>query len=752
MKKINIPLIIGSVILLAIIMIIIFPEFFTNKSPYTIQQLRFLHVNGESVIEKAPYVPDKDLILGSDEMGRDIWSYMVYGTRLTLTLGLLMALGQFLVAIPIALLGGFGNRFAKSTIMQFNVIFSAIPALLISIILLKLDFFVGLNKQYSIIAFVIVMTIIGWAKIASIIIQRVEAINQLPFIRGEVAIGKRRWRIALENVIPHLAPEVIILFFMEIARDLTLIMQLGIFGVFVGNLRIIMSSDNGILTYYNTSFEPEWASMLGTSKDFIRVAPWAVIFPATAFFITVLGFNLFGEGLRNVLQKKDSKAVSTFRKIITGDIKGLWQKASKKSKISNIAISVISIVVLVVILFSDGTKYKFTIEANPEIAYDQVIIGTEEAEKTAEYIAGKMNDFGIEPMNEGNYLINYGIGESYVILNQSFQIALDNDTFTLEPSVDYTILTAGDQSYTGEIYDASKEDLLSIDDYSRFENLFVMIDEAYYNDMLLDYIAKDISEHVNIKGILKISREDYVDVHTIIQDSNDIIAIRVTREVAELLISNLDSTITIKTDLEELTMSGNNIIGIKKGVDENIGEEAILIGMSYNYLNQSGEEALDFNIELMQQLCQLENNKRSIIFMFLDGTISEAHNGIYPISQDFPYSSQKIKVFIDFTGIDESRFDHLEFSMEQAPFTRQFAWTLGHHLEEAFNKNDFEIQRLDTIYISNEYYFTESPADNVMFWDRGLATIIVGTEAGPENHDTEDIGSILLEAINMSNY
>ena len=91
-------------------------------------------------------------------------------------------------------------------------------------------------------------------------------------------------------------PETIVLFFMEIARVLAMMMQLGIFSVFVGNLRIIKDTEGGV-SYYDFSFEPEWASMLSTSRNAISVAPWAIIFPALAFFVSVLGFNLFGEGL-----------------------------------------------------------------------------------------------------------------------------------------------------------------------------------------------------------------------------------------------------------------------------------------------------------------------------------------------------------------------------------------------------------------------------------------------------------------------
>ncbi len=168
------------------------PETFVNRSPYTVQQIRFSNNEGASVIEAAPYPPSSEFKLGSDDLGRDILSFIVYGTRLTILLSVLMAIAQFLIAIPMALYGGFGNRVAKASILQFNVMFSAIPALLLSIILLKLDFFTGLDKWHSIFAFVLVLTAVGWPKLGNLILERVEVINQKAFIQGEVAIGKRR--------------------------------------------------------------------------------------------------------------------------------------------------------------------------------------------------------------------------------------------------------------------------------------------------------------------------------------------------------------------------------------------------------------------------------------------------------------------------------------------------------------------------------------------------------------------------------
>jgi len=753
MKKNNLPLILGSVVLVIILLVMLFPQMFVDQSPYTIQHMRFTHESGKLAVERAPFPPSKDNFLGNDHLGRDILSYIIYGTRMTISLGVLIAIGQFLLAIPMALIAGFGNRIAKSVIIQSSVIFSAIPALLIAIILLKLDFFVELDKQKSAIAFILVLTSVSWARLSGLILERVEAILTQPFIRGEVATGKKHIKIAMENVMPHLAPELIVLFFMEIARNLSMMMQLGIFAVFVGNLGLINDATAGVPINLEISFEPEWASMLSTSRTVISTAPWAILYPALAFFISVLGFNLFGEGLRIALQKKDSRAVLVFRKLINLDFKYIWKNSEAKSK--NTILMWTFGVIFVIGLFSWVNHEDYSIRFGDESLKlpEDVVIGTESAINTANYIASKMSQIGIEPMEGKNYLIGYDIGPSYLIESQIFKLNILGKPIEFEKDLDYAFMTSGDINETGPIYDATHEDLFNTQDFSRFEDHYVMIDKAYYNDGAIASFVDNISRNARIKGVLLVARKDEVIGNVIVHASEDLAVLLISREVLDKLSEYPDSSITISTAVKPIDSIGNNVVGIFQGADKNIGDEAIVIGMNYNYLESSNKNVLDFNLKLMEKLCSLASNKRSIIFMFLDGTINEAQHGIHYIAQDFPYSSQKVQVYIDLTGIESSMFEKVEFSTAQAPITRPFAWSLGHHLDKELIKKGFEVQQLETLFVGGEYVFTASEADNALFWNRGMPTIIIGTVKAEQNTQTlEELGSIILEVINKNNY
>ncbi len=734
MKKINIPLLLGSVILVFIIVLMVFPDMITSKSPYTLQHMRFSTENNQLQVESAPYPPSSEFLFGSDDLGRDIFSYMVYGTRLTILLGIFMSLGQFLIAIPMAIMGGFGHKTFKSIILQGNVIFSAIPALLISIIILQLEFFVSLNKVYSMLAFVLVITFVGWPKLGKLLMERVEAINQQPFIRGEVAIGKCRSKIAIENVIPHLVPEMLILFFMEIARNLSMMMQLGVFGVFIGNLKIIKDSSMGQLSYYNVSFEPEWASMLSTSRNMLGVAPWTVLFPALAFFMSVLGFNLFGEGLREILQKRQVRFMSAPKKILRFD-----------------RMSAIGILIILFIVSINTKAYDFEYENQLIEDFDQVLVGSEEARETVSHIENKMRELGIVPIEEDDYKKPYAIGNVYQRLAQSMKVNIDGETQNMTEMVDFTIVSFADDFFEGHLYDATRDDLYTIEDFQRFQDKFILIDTRFYNDSSIEFIISNISKNVAVKGFLLVESNQAKFNEVMIDKRENGNIILISKSIAEILTRNENSLITLTCETKENQGQGINVVGFYEGNDTYLKDEVIAIGLSYNYIDAKGQDVLQFNLELMERLCQLEGNKRSFMFLFLDGTLSDQYHGIYTLADDFPYSPQKVKAYIDLTRIRSNTFDTIELSVEQAPITRQFAWSLGHLLKENVNKNDIENAPLKSNQVGIEYFYTNTDAANQMFWQRGIASIIIGTKTSG-SRDLDEIGRIILETVNKNNY
>lgn len=744
-KRINFPLIIGLCILLLIVVVMLFPEALTSRSPYTIQTIRYIHIDGELDIERAPFPPSVSFPLGSDELGRDVWSFIVYGTQLTVLLGLLVAFGRFVIALPLALHAGFGHKGTDGFIRQFNILFSAIPALLISIIVLNLDFFKGLDKNRSIWAFVIVLSGIGWPRMARLLQNRIEWLNKQSFVKGATAIGKHPLKIAIENVIPHLVPEMTVLFFMEIARALSMIMQLGVFGVFIGNLRIIKDADFGNMTYYDISFEPEWASMLGASKNYITAAPWVIIFPAIAFFITVLALNLFGEGLREVMQNKDSKAIPIIRKVTTFNFKGLRSLLSTKDIRRIAVVTIVICLVAVTVKASEIGRYDFDIGNADVTLYDNVVVGTPEATDRAETIVETMKNLGIKPI-EDTYVFPYDIMSPYFIENKVMHIGE-----TELDSGSYAFVKSPVEAISKEIVDATKMDLYSLEDYAIFEDKFILIDTAYYNQRWIESFAKKVSASIDFPGVILIVEDNTDMALPLSVASAEAWEIILQRSAADTYLSGSSMTVAVSAVQTKVEGHGQNILGLFEGTDPDMKDEAIIVAMNYNHLTNDGNEVMAFNLELMKRLCGLTNNRRSILFVFLDGTISERHHGIYPLEEDFPFTIEKSQVFVDLTGIEASTFDNVELSTLQAPITRQFAWNVGYKFETLFKEGGIKTQQLEAIDNGGEFMHTKNYSDNVIFWDIGIANIVVNTREGDTYH-LNDLGKIILKTIGENNY
>ncbi len=157
MKKINFPLLLGSIIVIFLAIVAFYPEFFTSKDPLFEEAPKYIEYKeeGEWVKKFAynPMPPNKDNIFGTDDAGRDVYSRLVYGTRNTLKLALLIGIFRMILALPLGLAAGMGIKFISNMIKIFNTFFTAIPMLLFSFVILNIGYFRNLQMDKSIFAF-----------------------------------------------------------------------------------------------------------------------------------------------------------------------------------------------------------------------------------------------------------------------------------------------------------------------------------------------------------------------------------------------------------------------------------------------------------------------------------------------------------------------------------------------------------------------------------------------------------------------
>lgn len=223
--------------------------------------------------------PNSEHWLGTDQLGRDVMSRVLYGARISLRVGLVVTTLSLLVGGVIGLLAGLMGGLWDDILMRITDIFLAFPGLILA---MAISAALGPNLTNVMIA----VAAVSWPSYARLLRAQVLSIKNLEFVDAARALGAGRARIAWQHLLPNsLAP-----------------------------LLVQASFDIGsaILTAAGLSFigfgaqppTPEWGAMVSETRNFINEAPWASSSPAIAILLTVLAFNLLGDGIRDVLDPR----------------------------------------------------------------------------------------------------------------------------------------------------------------------------------------------------------------------------------------------------------------------------------------------------------------------------------------------------------------------------------------------------------------------------------------------------------------
>ena len=226
--------------------------------------------------------PSLDHPFGTDELGRDILSKVIYGCRISLisemvTVLFALIIGSFLGAIA----GGIGG-WVEEVIMRITDIFLSFPPLLLAICITAL---MGASLEHAQLA----MVLSWWPWYTRILRGQAVGIKERQFVKSAEAIGTSSWRIIFKHIVPNCMAPIIIQASMDMGAVIMTLASLGYLGLGA------------------QAPSPEWGLMVNTSKTYIMQAPWYTIFPSLAIFVTVLVFNLIGDGLREVLDPKTRK-------------------------------------------------------------------------------------------------------------------------------------------------------------------------------------------------------------------------------------------------------------------------------------------------------------------------------------------------------------------------------------------------------------------------------------------------------------
>ncbi|RFU60750.1 nickel transporter permease [Peribacillus glennii] len=223
--------------------------------------------------------PSAEHWFGTDEFGRDILSRIIYGARISLWVGFLSVAGSVIVGSFLGIIAGYYGKWIDAIISRIFDIILAFPSILLAIAVVSV---LGPSLRNALIA----IAIINVPTFGRLLRSRVLSVKEEEYVTAAKAIGMKDSRILIHHILPNSLAPIIVQGTLAIATAIIECAALGFLG---------MGAQPPT---------PEWGKMLADSRAFIIEAPWTVLFPGLAIMLTVLGFNLMGDGLRDALDPR----------------------------------------------------------------------------------------------------------------------------------------------------------------------------------------------------------------------------------------------------------------------------------------------------------------------------------------------------------------------------------------------------------------------------------------------------------------
>jgi peptide/nickel transport system permease protein len=221
----------------------------------------------------------KAYLLGTDTIGRDVYSRLVYGARVSLLVGLSAVLVSGTIGVLFGLISGFFGGWADDLIMRIADIQLSFPTILLALAIMAV-LGPGLDK------IIIVLGLTGWVQYGRIVRGQVLSLKQEEFVTAARAIGQRDWKIIFQHLLPNIWSPVIVIASFSVASNIVSEASLSFLGVGV------------------PPAIPSWGVMLADGRQYIGVAEWLTIPPGVAISLTVLSINILGDWLRDFLDPR----------------------------------------------------------------------------------------------------------------------------------------------------------------------------------------------------------------------------------------------------------------------------------------------------------------------------------------------------------------------------------------------------------------------------------------------------------------
>ena len=227
-------------------------------------------------IEGAPMPPGGAYPMGTDLLGRDLFSRILYGARTSLIIGVVANGLALLIGTFVGITAGYFRGWVGAVLMRFTDLMMAFPALLLAICLAAIF-------QPSLWIVALVIALVNWVQTARVIYTETTSLAERDFIAAERTLGAGTGRILFRHILPHLVPMIIVWGTLGISTTVLLEATLSFLGVGV------------------QPPTPSWGNIIYENQTYFQSAPWLVFIPGAAIILLALAFNLVGDALRDVL-------------------------------------------------------------------------------------------------------------------------------------------------------------------------------------------------------------------------------------------------------------------------------------------------------------------------------------------------------------------------------------------------------------------------------------------------------------------
>ncbi|KAF1020312.1 MAG: Glutathione transport system permease protein GsiD [Paracidovorax wautersii] len=240
---------------------------FAANSPWDMVQMPFL----------AP-LQEPGLSMGTDTLGRDILSGVIYGARVSLLIGVVSTLVSLLIGVTLGAVAGYFGGWVDSALMRFTELFQAVPSFALAIVLVAIF-------EPSVNSIVAAIAIVSWPPVARLVRSEFLTLRQRDFVAAALLAGQSTPRVILTQILPNAASPIVVMASLMVATAILLESSLSFLGLGDPNLM-------------------SWGYMVGTARTVLRQAWWMAVFPGLAIVLTVLALNLVGEGLNDGLNTR----------------------------------------------------------------------------------------------------------------------------------------------------------------------------------------------------------------------------------------------------------------------------------------------------------------------------------------------------------------------------------------------------------------------------------------------------------------